>query len=53
MAKVKYGNMELVAALEDYRDEMEDWVKKGIYRVTNVIANTAKSLAPVDDSGGR
>lgn len=53
MAKVKYGNMELVAALEDYRDDMEKWVKKGIYKVTNVIANTAKAQAPVDDGNLR
>lgn len=49
MAKVKYGNNNLVVALEDYREEMEDWVKKGIAKTTQMIYNTAISLAPVDD----
>lgn len=49
MAKVKYGNNNLVVALEDYREEMEDWVKKGIAKTTQMIYNTAVSLAPVDD----
>lgn len=48
MAKVKYGNNNLVVALEDYREEMEDWVKKGISKTTQMIYNTAVSLAPVD-----
>lgn len=48
MAKVKYGNNNLVVALEDYREEMEDWVKKGIAKTTQTIYNTAVSLAPVD-----
>lgn len=48
MAKVKYGNNNLVVALEDYREEMEDWVKKGIAKTTQMIYNTAVSLAPVD-----
>lgn len=48
MAKVKYGNWDLVAALEDYKEEMEDWVKKGIAKTINTIYNTAVSLAPVD-----
>lgn len=49
MAKVTYGNNNLVVALEDYREEMEDWVKKGIAKTTQMIYNTAVSLAPVDD----
>lgn len=48
MAKVSYGNNNLVVALEDYRDEMEDWVKKGIAKTTQSIYNTAIALAPVD-----
>lgn len=48
MAKVKYGNWDLVAELEDYRDEMEEWVKKGILKTTLAIYNTAVALAPVD-----
>lgn len=48
MAKVTYGNNNLVVALEDYREEMEDWVKKGIAKTTQMIYNTAVSLAPVD-----
>lgn len=48
MAKVKYGNWDLVAELEDYKEEMEDWVKKGIAKTTLAIYNTAVSLAPVD-----
>lgn len=48
MAKVKYGNNNLVVALEDYREEMEDWVKKGIAKTTQMIYNTAVALAPVD-----
>lgn len=50
MAKVKYGNWNLVAELEDYREEMEDWVKKGIAKTTMKIYNTAVALAPVDTS---
>ncbi|WP_239700354.1 HK97-gp10 family putative phage morphogenesis protein [Mammaliicoccus sp. D-M17] len=49
MAKVKYGNNNLVVALEDYQEEMEDWVKKGIAKTTQKIYNTAVALAPVDD----
>ncbi|WP_449125776.1 HK97-gp10 family putative phage morphogenesis protein [Staphylococcus chromogenes] len=48
MAKVKYGAESLVAELEDYREEMEDWVKKGILKTTLAIYNTAVALAPVD-----
>lgn len=48
MAKVKFGADELVVELEKYEKEMEKWVKKGIYKTTNVIANTAKSQAPVN-----
>ncbi|AMY05229.1 hypothetical protein CD149_10290 [Staphylococcus condimenti] len=48
MAKVKYGNWDLVAELEDYRDEMEKWVEKGILKTTLAIYNTAVALAPVD-----
>ena len=50
MAKVKYGNWDLVAELEDYEEEMERWVKKGIAKTTMKIYNTALSLAPVDTS---
>lgn len=50
MAKVKYGNWNLVAELEDYREEMEDWVKEGIAKTTMKIYNTAVALAPVDTS---
>lgn len=50
MAKVKYGNWNLVAELEDYREEMERWVKKGIAKTTMKIYNTAVALAPVDTS---
>lgn len=50
MAKVKYGNWNLVAELEDYREEMERWVKRGIARTTMKIYNTAVALAPVDTS---
>ncbi|NBL34483.1 HK97 gp10 family phage protein, partial [Streptococcus equi] len=45
MAKVKYGNWTLVAELEDYKDEMERWVKRGIARTTMKIYNTAVTLA--------
>lgn len=48
MARVKYGNWDLVAELEDYREEMEDWVKKGVSKTVNTIYNTAVALAPVD-----
>lgn len=50
MAKVKYGNWNLVAELEDYREEMERWVKRGIAKTTMKIYNTAVALAPVDTS---
>lgn len=50
MAKVKYGNWNLVAELEDYREEMEEWVKEGIAKTTMKIYNTAVALAPVDTS---
>lgn len=48
MAKVKYGNWDLVAELDDFRDEMEDWAKKGILKTTLAIYNKAVTLAPVD-----
>lgn len=48
MAKVKYGNWDLVAELEDYKKETEKWAKKGIAKTINTIYNTAVSLAPVD-----
>lgn len=48
MAKVKYGSLELVSELEDYKKDMEQWVKKGIAKTVNTIYNTAVSLAPVD-----
>ncbi|MDG0843159.1 HK97 gp10 family phage protein [Staphylococcus equorum] len=49
MAKVKYGNWDLVAELEEYKRETEKWAKKGIAKTVNVIHNTAVSLAPVDE----
>ena len=48
MAKVKYGNWDLVKELEDYEKDMERWVKKGIARTTMKIYNTAVNLMPVD-----
>lgn len=48
MAKVKYGNWDLVKELEDYEKDMEQWVKKGIARTTMKIYNTAVNLMPVD-----
>ncbi|MBM6506826.1 HK97 gp10 family phage protein [Staphylococcus pasteuri] len=48
MAKVKYGNWDLVKELEDYEKEMERWVKKGIAKTTLKIYNTAVEMAPVD-----
>lgn len=50
MAKVTYGNKELVVALVQYEKEMEDWVKKGIAKTTMSIYNTAITMAPVDTS---
>lgn len=47
---MKYGNWNLVVELEDYKDEMERWVKKGIARTTMKIYNTAVTLAPIDTS---
>lgn len=49
MAKVKYGSKALVVELEEYSKDIEKWVKKGIAKVTNIIANEAKARAPVDD----
>ncbi|WP_436894945.1 HK97-gp10 family putative phage morphogenesis protein [Mammaliicoccus sciuri] len=49
MTKVIYGNKELVVALEQYEEEMERWVKKGIAKTTQTIYNAALALAPVDD----
>lgn len=48
MAKVKYGNWDLVAELDDYREEMEDWVKKGIAKTTTTIHNKVIALMPAD-----
>lgn len=48
MAKVKYGDWDLVAELENYQEEMEQWVKKGIAKTVNKIYNTAVALAPFD-----
>lgn len=48
MAKVKYGNWDLVKELEDYEKDMEQWVKKGIAKTTLKIYNTAVEMAPVD-----
>ncbi|WP_185160596.1 HK97-gp10 family putative phage morphogenesis protein [Mammaliicoccus sciuri] len=49
MARVKYGHKELVAELENYLNDVEDWAKKGVAKTTYVINNTAKAKAPVDD----
>lgn len=48
MAKVKYGNWDLVKELEDYEKDMKRWVKKGITKTTLKIYNTAVEMAPVD-----
>lgn len=48
MAKVKFGADELVVELEKYDKEIEKWVKKGIIKTTNAIANEAKARAPVN-----
>lgn len=48
MAKVKYGNWDLVKELEEYEKDMERWIKKGIARTTMKIYNTAINLMPVD-----
>lgn len=39
---------QLVAALEDYSDKMEQWAKKGILGTVLTIHSTAQALAPVD-----
>ncbi|HCQ2209616.1 TPA: HK97 gp10 family phage protein [Staphylococcus aureus] len=48
MAKVKYGNWDLVKELENYERDMERWVKRGIAKTTAKIHNTIISLMPVD-----
>ena len=48
MAKVTYGNWDLVKELENYEKDMEKWAKKGIAKTTLAIYNTATALAPVD-----
>ncbi|HAY1336005.1 TPA: HK97 gp10 family phage protein [Staphylococcus aureus] len=48
MAKVKYGNWDLVKELENYERDIERWVKRGIAKTTVKIHNTIISLMPVD-----
>ncbi|MCG1173280.1 HK97 gp10 family phage protein [Staphylococcus epidermidis] len=48
MAKVKYGNGELVKELEKFEKETIKWAKKGIAKTTLKIYNTAVAMAPVD-----
>ncbi|MHB7942153.1 HK97-gp10 family putative phage morphogenesis protein [Staphylococcus capitis] len=48
MAKVKYGADSLVVELERYQKNVEKWAKKGIFRTTLKIYNTAIHLMPVD-----
>lgn len=48
MAKVKYGNWELVKELEEFEKETIRWAKKGIAKTTLKIYNTAVAMAPVD-----
>ncbi|MCE4987205.1 MULTISPECIES: HK97-gp10 family putative phage morphogenesis protein [Staphylococcus] len=48
MAKVKYGADSLVVELERYQKNVEKWAKKGIFRTTLKIYNTAVHLMPVD-----
>jgi hypothetical protein len=48
LAKVKYGNWDLVKELEDYEKDMEQWVKKGIAKTTTIIHNSIVSNMPVD-----
>lgn len=48
MAKVKYGNWDLVKELEEFEEETIKWAKKGIAKTINKIYNTAVALAPVD-----
>ncbi|MBE5673729.1 HK97 gp10 family phage protein [Staphylococcus sp. SS35] len=48
MAKVKYGNWDLVKELENYERDIERWVKRGIAKTTTKIHNTIISLMPVD-----
>lgn len=48
MAKVKYGNWDLVKELENYERDIERWVKRGIAKTTAKIHNTIISLMPVD-----
>ncbi|PKE18657.1 hypothetical protein CW679_09640 [Macrococcoides caseolyticum] len=39
---------QLVTALEEYSDEIEQWAKKGILGTVLTIHSTAQALAPVD-----
>ncbi|ULV88964.1 HK97 gp10 family phage protein [Staphylococcus aureus] len=48
MAKVKYGADSMVVELDKFDKKIEEWVKKGIAKTTQMIYNTAVSLAPVD-----
>ncbi|MCE4964412.1 MAG: HK97 gp10 family phage protein [Staphylococcus haemolyticus] len=48
MAKVKYGADSLVVELERYQKNVEKRAKKGIFRTTLKIYNTAVHLMPVD-----
>lgn len=48
MAKVKYGNWNLVKELEEFERETIKWAKKGIAKTTTKIYNMAVANAPVD-----
>lgn len=48
MAKVKYGNWELVKELEEFEKETIRWAKKGIAKTTTIIHNSIVSNMPVD-----
>ncbi|WP_145425939.1 HK97 gp10 family phage protein [Staphylococcus haemolyticus] len=48
MAKVKYGNWELVKELEGFEEETIKRAKKGIAKTTTIIHNSIVSNMPVD-----
>lgn len=48
MAKVKYGNWDLVKELEEFEEETIRWAKKGIAKTTMLIHNSIISHMPVD-----
>lgn len=47
MAKVKYGNWDLVKELEEFEKETIRWAKKGIAKTTTIIHNSIVSNMPV------